>query len=361
MSWRAADYRRSIRGMEFVPVPKLPELGFSERFTELVTAGFPGAGRRAVGRPRPRARSATWAAPCRGVAQELERSGQAQIQFTSSPPPPHGCVFDALPGTASTGYMGNFRWRCRRPPRASDFRCDVAGHARDQEQDRRGDLRWLGDVPERSVLFVGASSLVAEDLREAGCPDVRFGRDGSATGSRGRTRPAAERPRRARLWPCCRRSCGRRRRSSGTPRNRGEASARDTPSISGSASRMISMMAERCRTAGFLISSVIWVATVPRHGRLFLRGRPCAGSCANRSGLRSPPGLSAAAWCAAGPVLALARVRPLHRRAQTAPGRGRADDLRAVGHQGGADLPPEPPWLCSERWRGRRPAAVVRG
>jgi ADP-ribose pyrophosphatase YjhB (NUDIX family) len=33
-----------IRGMEFVPVPKLPELGFSERFTELVTAGFPGAG-----------------------------------------------------------------------------------------------------------------------------------------------------------------------------------------------------------------------------------------------------------------------------------------------------------------------------
>ena len=33
-----------IRGIEFVPVPKLPELGFSERFTELVTAGFPGAG-----------------------------------------------------------------------------------------------------------------------------------------------------------------------------------------------------------------------------------------------------------------------------------------------------------------------------
>jgi len=33
-----------IRGMEFVPVPKLPELGFSERFAELVTAGFPGAG-----------------------------------------------------------------------------------------------------------------------------------------------------------------------------------------------------------------------------------------------------------------------------------------------------------------------------
>lgn len=33
-----------IRGIEFVPVPKLPELGFSERFTELVTDGFPGAG-----------------------------------------------------------------------------------------------------------------------------------------------------------------------------------------------------------------------------------------------------------------------------------------------------------------------------
>ena len=33
-----------IRGVEFVPVAKLPELGFSERFAELVTAGFPGAG-----------------------------------------------------------------------------------------------------------------------------------------------------------------------------------------------------------------------------------------------------------------------------------------------------------------------------
>jgi hypothetical protein len=33
-----------IRGVEFVPVPKLPGLGFSERFTELVTTGFPGAG-----------------------------------------------------------------------------------------------------------------------------------------------------------------------------------------------------------------------------------------------------------------------------------------------------------------------------
>jgi ADP-ribose pyrophosphatase YjhB (NUDIX family) len=33
-----------IRGVEFVPVPKLPGLGFSDRFTELVTAGFPGAG-----------------------------------------------------------------------------------------------------------------------------------------------------------------------------------------------------------------------------------------------------------------------------------------------------------------------------
>lgn len=33
-----------IRGVEFVPVPKLPSLGFSDRFTELVTAGFPGAG-----------------------------------------------------------------------------------------------------------------------------------------------------------------------------------------------------------------------------------------------------------------------------------------------------------------------------
>jgi ADP-ribose pyrophosphatase YjhB (NUDIX family) len=33
-----------IRGVEFVPVSKLPSLGFSDRFTELVTAGFPGAG-----------------------------------------------------------------------------------------------------------------------------------------------------------------------------------------------------------------------------------------------------------------------------------------------------------------------------
>jgi ADP-ribose pyrophosphatase YjhB (NUDIX family) len=33
-----------IRGVEFVPVSKLPSLGFSERFAELVTAGFPGAG-----------------------------------------------------------------------------------------------------------------------------------------------------------------------------------------------------------------------------------------------------------------------------------------------------------------------------
>ena len=33
-----------IRGVEFVPVFKLPSLGFSDRFTELVTAGFPGAG-----------------------------------------------------------------------------------------------------------------------------------------------------------------------------------------------------------------------------------------------------------------------------------------------------------------------------
>jgi ADP-ribose pyrophosphatase YjhB (NUDIX family) len=33
-----------IRGVEFVPVTKLPSLGFSERFTGLVTAGFPGAG-----------------------------------------------------------------------------------------------------------------------------------------------------------------------------------------------------------------------------------------------------------------------------------------------------------------------------
>jgi ADP-ribose pyrophosphatase YjhB (NUDIX family) len=33
-----------IRGVEFVPVPRLSALGFSDRFTELVTAGFPGAG-----------------------------------------------------------------------------------------------------------------------------------------------------------------------------------------------------------------------------------------------------------------------------------------------------------------------------
>ena len=33
-----------IRGVKFVPVAKPPSLGFSERFTELVTAGFPGAG-----------------------------------------------------------------------------------------------------------------------------------------------------------------------------------------------------------------------------------------------------------------------------------------------------------------------------
>jgi len=33
-----------IRGVEFVPVSKLPSLGFSDRFTELVTAVFPGAG-----------------------------------------------------------------------------------------------------------------------------------------------------------------------------------------------------------------------------------------------------------------------------------------------------------------------------
>jgi ADP-ribose pyrophosphatase YjhB (NUDIX family) len=33
-----------IRGVEFVPLPKLPELGFSDRFTELAIAGFPGAG-----------------------------------------------------------------------------------------------------------------------------------------------------------------------------------------------------------------------------------------------------------------------------------------------------------------------------
>jgi ADP-ribose pyrophosphatase YjhB (NUDIX family) len=33
-----------IRGVEFVPVSRLPELGFSDRFTGLVTAGFPDAG-----------------------------------------------------------------------------------------------------------------------------------------------------------------------------------------------------------------------------------------------------------------------------------------------------------------------------
>jgi len=33
-----------IRGVEFVPVAELPGLGFSERFAELVTAGFPAAG-----------------------------------------------------------------------------------------------------------------------------------------------------------------------------------------------------------------------------------------------------------------------------------------------------------------------------
>jgi ADP-ribose pyrophosphatase YjhB (NUDIX family) len=33
-----------IWGVEFVSVSKLPSLGFSDRFTELVTAGFPGAG-----------------------------------------------------------------------------------------------------------------------------------------------------------------------------------------------------------------------------------------------------------------------------------------------------------------------------
>jgi ADP-ribose pyrophosphatase YjhB (NUDIX family) len=33
-----------IRGVEFVPVSKLASIGFSDRFAELVTAGFPGAG-----------------------------------------------------------------------------------------------------------------------------------------------------------------------------------------------------------------------------------------------------------------------------------------------------------------------------
>jgi ADP-ribose pyrophosphatase YjhB (NUDIX family) len=33
-----------IRGVEFVKLPDLPALGFSDRFTELATAGFPAAG-----------------------------------------------------------------------------------------------------------------------------------------------------------------------------------------------------------------------------------------------------------------------------------------------------------------------------
>lgn len=33
-----------IHGVEFVPVSKLTSLGFSEKFAELVTTGFPGAG-----------------------------------------------------------------------------------------------------------------------------------------------------------------------------------------------------------------------------------------------------------------------------------------------------------------------------
>lgn len=33
-----------IRGVEFVPLAKLPVLGFSERFAGLAEAGFPGAG-----------------------------------------------------------------------------------------------------------------------------------------------------------------------------------------------------------------------------------------------------------------------------------------------------------------------------
>ena len=33
-----------IRGVEFVPLDRLPALGFSDRFTELAIAGFPGAG-----------------------------------------------------------------------------------------------------------------------------------------------------------------------------------------------------------------------------------------------------------------------------------------------------------------------------
>jgi len=33
-----------IKGVEFVKLSELPVLGFSERFTELAIAGFPGAG-----------------------------------------------------------------------------------------------------------------------------------------------------------------------------------------------------------------------------------------------------------------------------------------------------------------------------
>lgn len=33
-----------IRGVEFVPVTQLASLGFSDRFADIVTAGFPGAG-----------------------------------------------------------------------------------------------------------------------------------------------------------------------------------------------------------------------------------------------------------------------------------------------------------------------------
>lgn len=35
---------RPIRGVEFVKIADLPTLGFTERFIELVQAGFPGAG-----------------------------------------------------------------------------------------------------------------------------------------------------------------------------------------------------------------------------------------------------------------------------------------------------------------------------
>ena len=35
---------RPIRGVEFIKLADLPSLGFSERFGELVMAGFPGAG-----------------------------------------------------------------------------------------------------------------------------------------------------------------------------------------------------------------------------------------------------------------------------------------------------------------------------